>query len=70
MMARRKIELDKKTAVALTIAEMPRWKAKVGRFLLALIGLRNVLFISSKDPIHFVEADPKPKPKRKPRKAV
>ena len=65
-MAKRKIELDKKTDVALTIVKMPQWQAKLGRFLLALIGLRNVLFISSKDPIQFVDA----KPKRKPKKAV
>ena len=70
-MARRKIELDDKTEVALTIVKLSPLRDKLARFLLALIGLRHVLFISAKNPIQYVHIDsPKPKPKRKPRKAV
>lgn len=71
-MAKRKIELDDRTEVALTIVELSPWRDRLARTLLALIGLRHVLFISAKNPIQYVkiEPEPKPKPKRKPKKAV
>ena len=68
-MAKRKIELDDRTEVALTIVELSPWRDKLARSLLALIGLRHVLFISAKNPIQYVKVEPKPS-KRKPKKAV
>ncbi len=69
-MAKRKMQLDKDIEIALTIIELPKWRDRIARILLALVGLRHVLFISAKDPIQFVEYKPKSKPKRKPKKAV
>jgi len=74
VMAKRKMQLDKDIEIAITIVELPRWRDRIARILLALVGLRHVLFISAKDPIQYVKyepkPEPKPKPKRKPKKAV
>lgn len=55
--------------IAYSVIELDPVRDKIARLLLALLGLRHVLFISAKDPIQHVEVnssqEPAPKPKKK-----
>ena len=51
--------------IAYTVIELDPLRDKLARLLLALLGLRHVLFISAKEPITIQEL---PKPKKSTRK--
>lgn len=71
-MAKKKVEsidIDKDTEVGFTVIKLDPLRDKISRFLLALLGLRNVLFISSDKPVVTVNKA-KPKAKKPRKKAV
>jgi hypothetical protein len=78
-MAKRKTRLtevteDQNKRIAYTVIELDHFRDRLARLLLALLGLRHVLFISAKEPIQIVDVEPAPAPKKRkkstPKKAV
>jgi len=76
-MAKRKtrstdVTKEQNDRIAYTVVELDPVRERIARLLLALIGLRHVLFISSKEPILTVpvESTPKKRKKSTPKKAV
>lgn len=66
------ITKEQNDRIAYTVIELDPLREKIARLLLALIGLRHVLFISAKEPIQIVDVETKPKKRKKstPKKAV
>lgn len=58
-----KVTKEQNRKIAYNVVELDKFRDKLARLLLALIGLRNILFISSKDPIVVQEVEKKPKAK-------
>lgn len=58
-----KVTKEQNRKIAYSVVELGKFRDKLARLLLALIGLRNILFISSKDPIVVQEVEKKPKAK-------
>ena len=66
------ITKEQNDRIAYTVIELDPLREKIARLLLALIGLRHVLFISAKEPIQIVDVETTPKKRKKstPKKAV
>ena len=58
-----KVTKEQNRKIAYNVVELDKFRDKLARLLLALIGLRNILFISSKNPIVVQEVEKKPKAK-------
>ena len=58
-----KVTKEQNERIAYTVIELDPVRERIARILLALVGLRHVLFISSKDPIQTVDVTPTPSKK-------
>ena len=73
-MAKRKtrstdVTKEQNDRIAYTVVELDPVRERIARLLLALIGLRHVLFISAKEPIQTIPVESIPKkPKKSTRK--